>query len=63
MDGDEFRPHNAIAVQKNTISAAGSQYGAVADFSRPETEVGVPDVIEASEFRFPGVDQFRRSLT
>src|SRR6516225_8332750 len=58
MARHEIRPRDAITVQKDTVSAASRQNGAVANFCRAEAEVGMPDVIETTpESRCPSVDQ------
>ena len=58
MGGDEIRPHDAVAVEKDAVVAARGQDRAVADFAGAKSAIFVPDMLEAvAEFGLPGLDQ------
>ena len=59
MHGDEVRPHDAIAIEKDAIVAMRGQDRAIADFGGTEAAVLMPDMRQwMSELGFPGLHQF-----
>ena len=46
MRGDEPRPRNAVAVKEHAIVTRADADGAVADFCKTETAVGMPRVLD-----------------
>ena len=60
MGGDKIRPHDAISVQENDITAARGQDRAIADFGGAKAAVLVPDMREpVADLGLAGLDQLR----
>jgi hypothetical protein len=58
VHGDKIWPHDAVAIQKNTISPPRDPNCPITGFGRTEAEILMPSVLKpASDFWFPGFDE------